>query len=313
MAALPELVGKRLGCHCKPLPCHGDVLIKLLEELIMLDQHFTDKTVANQLVKSLLDRLDPQRLRCYIEPACGTGAFSNALLENGIPAASLRTVELDPQYTADIHADFLSVTSETLNIFWPPAITVVVGNPPFGHNGLLARRFINKAAEFAHWICLVAPRSMHDAHCCGTLNPRLMLIREEELANVFSDTKAKCNWQEWFLLPEGTGPRPTELEVNTLGLYELVDKNEPHDVVVQRCGVTAGRVTDCNGTGEGKYYVRSSYPQVIEAFKHLGKHPLANKTTHQPSLSARLLHDLFVASGFNQWVSTLGANDEVST
>lgn len=32
LAALPELVGKRLGCHCKPLPCHGDVLVKMLKE-----------------------------------------------------------------------------------------------------------------------------------------------------------------------------------------------------------------------------------------------------------------------------------------
>jgi len=29
---LPELVGKRLGCHCKPLACHGDVLIRLIYE-----------------------------------------------------------------------------------------------------------------------------------------------------------------------------------------------------------------------------------------------------------------------------------------
>ncbi len=29
---LPELEGKVLGCWCKPNPCHGDVLLKLLEE-----------------------------------------------------------------------------------------------------------------------------------------------------------------------------------------------------------------------------------------------------------------------------------------
>jgi len=32
MDALPELVGKVLGCYCYPLPCHGDVLLKLLKE-----------------------------------------------------------------------------------------------------------------------------------------------------------------------------------------------------------------------------------------------------------------------------------------
>jgi hypothetical protein len=28
---LEELRGKRLGCWCKPLACHGDVLVELLE------------------------------------------------------------------------------------------------------------------------------------------------------------------------------------------------------------------------------------------------------------------------------------------
>jgi len=32
LAKLPNLKGKILGCHCKPLPCHGDILIKLMKE-----------------------------------------------------------------------------------------------------------------------------------------------------------------------------------------------------------------------------------------------------------------------------------------
>lgn len=31
MNSLHELKGKRLGCYCKPLACHGDVLVKLIE------------------------------------------------------------------------------------------------------------------------------------------------------------------------------------------------------------------------------------------------------------------------------------------
>lgn len=30
---LPLLKGKRLGCYCAPLACHGDVLIELVEAL----------------------------------------------------------------------------------------------------------------------------------------------------------------------------------------------------------------------------------------------------------------------------------------
>jgi hypothetical protein len=31
LAQILELDGKVLGCHCKPLPCHGDVLVELVE------------------------------------------------------------------------------------------------------------------------------------------------------------------------------------------------------------------------------------------------------------------------------------------
>jgi len=33
LAQLPMLKGKRLGCYCKPLPCHGDILCELVEAL----------------------------------------------------------------------------------------------------------------------------------------------------------------------------------------------------------------------------------------------------------------------------------------
>jgi len=33
-AALPELRGKTLGCWCKPLACHGDVLAELADKSV---------------------------------------------------------------------------------------------------------------------------------------------------------------------------------------------------------------------------------------------------------------------------------------
>ena len=32
MNSLRELCGRVLGCYCAPLPCHGDVLVELIEE-----------------------------------------------------------------------------------------------------------------------------------------------------------------------------------------------------------------------------------------------------------------------------------------
>ena len=31
--SLPELIGKKLGCYCKPLKCHGDFLAEMANKL----------------------------------------------------------------------------------------------------------------------------------------------------------------------------------------------------------------------------------------------------------------------------------------
>lgn len=33
LARLPDLRGKRLGCWCKPLPCHADVIAELADQI----------------------------------------------------------------------------------------------------------------------------------------------------------------------------------------------------------------------------------------------------------------------------------------
>ena len=47
MARIPELDGKILGCWCKPKICHGDVLMKLLEESKDVIPS-ADKTIRNE-------------------------------------------------------------------------------------------------------------------------------------------------------------------------------------------------------------------------------------------------------------------------
>jgi hypothetical protein len=42
MNDLHELVGKRLGCHCKPKRCHGDILKELVDTM-------EDREILNSL------------------------------------------------------------------------------------------------------------------------------------------------------------------------------------------------------------------------------------------------------------------------
>ena len=269
-----------------------------------LDQHFTDADKAVKLIESLIQRLDPACARRYIEPSCGNGAFVEALRATGVPRRRIRSLEIDRTLSADAHGDFLESTRETLGVNrWKPETTIIVGNPPFGRNGHLARAFLNKAAEYAAWICFVLPRSMHGAHRCGPVNPRLELVYERQLDGGFETTEAKCNWQEWFLMPAGcSARRPTAIAADPEGLYSIVTVDDDYNIIVQRCGATAGKVAACNGTGQGKYYIRTPYPEVREAFQNLGKHEEADLTTHQLNLSTRHLDELLKRQLLSQYI-----------
>ena len=43
LANLYTLKGKRLGCVCKPLPCHGDILVALVETIVVDEDVVTRK------------------------------------------------------------------------------------------------------------------------------------------------------------------------------------------------------------------------------------------------------------------------------
>lgn len=38
MSAAKELKGKKLGCYCKPLSCHGDILVELVNHMVACEE-----------------------------------------------------------------------------------------------------------------------------------------------------------------------------------------------------------------------------------------------------------------------------------
>jgi hypothetical protein len=59
MNSLKELRGKRLGCWCKPLPCHGDILVKLVKKEIQKEIQNKNPTTST-LDQQKLEEADSQ-------------------------------------------------------------------------------------------------------------------------------------------------------------------------------------------------------------------------------------------------------------
>lgn len=252
-----------------------------------LDKHYTPDDVAAALALSVVERYDPGRTRTYMEPSVGAGAFLRGLLAAGIPRSHILTVDLDPSVGPDLVRDFL-----TLDVGYE--VSIVIGNPPFGNGGSLASRFVAQGLVLAPVVCYVMPLA---AYRSGWMTAR-------NIAGVeFTGTKARCIWLEYARGVSCFAPEiPKQPEI----AFDFVGPGDEYDLVIQRCGGSVGRVTTCNGTGQGKYYVKLRKPNMalLRAFHGLERFlpyaPNTLLTTHQLSLDRNDLRTLVTLSFFSE-------------
>lgn len=110
------------------------------------DQFFTPLDLARQCWDSFR-RIVSEDLTGYqfIEPSAGDGAFLKVL-----PPGTL-AFDIEPRHETVRTQDFLEWTA-------PAGRYIVFGNPPFGLRGHLALAFMNRAAQFADYVCFILPQ-----------------------------------------------------------------------------------------------------------------------------------------------------------
>lgn len=112
---------------------------------IELDKYYTPIEVANHCWEVVEKYVDFSTVKRIIEPSVGSGAFCNWKIKPNL------MIDIKPQYENAIQADFL-----TYPLKYEKG-TLVIGNPPYGEKGNLARNFFNKSCEIADYIGFVLP------------------------------------------------------------------------------------------------------------------------------------------------------------
>ena len=114
----------------------------------LLDQYFTNKELASNLFTKTREIVAQYETDIdnyfWLEPSVGEGCFYDLLPENkriGIDIKPLRN---------DI------VRSDYLKYKLPDEKLIVIGNPPFGHRGVMALNFINHSQN-AEYVCFILP------------------------------------------------------------------------------------------------------------------------------------------------------------
>jgi hypothetical protein len=175
----------------------------------------------------------------FIEPSAGCGNFIQGWQNIwSIHKKNLVALDIRPECDTILTADFLQ---------WKPPSNiekwVVFGNPPFGKQASMAKKFIRHSCSFASYIAFILPLSFQKPSMqkCFPLSWKCLysqpLENNEFIINQTKKHIVPCIFQIWKY--EKGFERIVPNNINNL--VKFVKPHEEYDLCVRRVGVNAGR------------------------------------------------------------------------
>jgi hypothetical protein len=241
----------------------------------LADKFYTVDAVAKKCVDTLMPLVENPGGFAWIEPSAGAGAF---LKHMTLP---VHAIDIEPEGTAIVKADFFTwVPPEGPRIFF--------GNPPFGRQASMARKFMARAAELdAAWIAFILPRSFEKPSLQTCMPPKYHLVHSERVVeNAFLVNgvphDVPCVYQIWQKKAE---ERVVEVAETPVG-FSFVKSGDPYDFVIRRVGVYAGKAfaKGPEFSPQSHYFIRAT-EKVPELVQKTCEHVFPSNTTGPRSLS----------------------------
>ena len=147
---------------------------KIGKNRTVTDQFYTKTDVSLKCIEVFLEHIKVNDKDILIEPSAGTGSFSNYFKQNEY---NIHAFDIEPKQDYIKESDFLELdTSDFKN-----KNVHCIGNPPFGKQSSLAKKFIKKNATFCNTISFILPKSFrkNSYQKCFPLN--FHLVKEVDL------------------------------------------------------------------------------------------------------------------------------------
>jgi hypothetical protein len=156
---------------------------------IKLDQFFTKESDAIRFINKLNELYPLSEYDFVLEPSAGSGAFFKNIKHNKVG------IDLEPLCEGIQKIDFFD--------YEPPlfAKIAVIGNPPFGRRGSLAKKFFERCSEYADVIAFIVPAIFGKPTFYKSINKNFHLKYEEQVTSFSlldgSEYKVNCVFQIW--------------------------------------------------------------------------------------------------------------------
>ena len=243
------------------------------------DQFYTKRAIAEDCVKGVLETLPWAPSALWIEPSAGAGAFL------GIYGGETLALDLEPKASGVAAQDFLKWTC---GVVQKPIL--FFGNPPFGRQGSIAKKFLRHACEQgAAGIAFILPRSFMKPSMYGCIPQRFHLVKQVELPkNSFEVNKepydVPCVFQIW---EKRDDDREVEGKEEPDGFVYV--KTEEYDLAFRRVGGDAGKTFlrgEITPSVQSHHFLKFDEGiNVVDIQKRVNRHIFPSNTTGPRSLS----------------------------
>ncbi len=253
-----------------------------------LDQFYTKPEVAAACMDIVRRTLPMDEIGEWIEPSAGTGVFFHMLPE---PRRGFDIDEANSHEDITIIDDFLKWDYGDVR-----APVAVVGNPPFGRNASLALRFVNRAARFAEWICMILPRTFEKTTMQDKVSINFELVGESVVLEPYSfihdgePYDVPCCFQIWRRKPMGEKRRITKASF-THPDFDFVSEPEGADFAFQRVGARAGLASKegLERSWKSNHFIKVKpgvdADELMEQFNSIDWSCISERTAGNPSIS----------------------------
>jgi hypothetical protein len=204
----------------------------------LIDKFYTKSTIVDDCIKSIKTNITIDKPDLIIEPSAGNGAFISGIktLSN-----NYRFYDICPENEDIEKCDYLDVNLKALKKTYNKIH--LVGNPPFGRQSSIAKKFIKHSVGVCDSISFILPKSFKKDSLKKSFPLNFHLVFEKDIqSNSFLvdnvEHDVPCVFQIWIKRDYNRIVQETPKQL----YFEFVKKDDNPDLSFRRVGVYAGKI-----------------------------------------------------------------------
>lgn len=231
----------------------------------IIDKFYTKPEVAKYCIQEFQKYITIEEDDFVIEPSAGNGSFLENLYSLHI-SKNIYSFDIEPEHEKITKQDFLTLDHTK----FPKNNKIhIIGNPPFGRQSSLAKKFIKFSCNFVDSIGFILPKSFKKESLQSSFPLQFHLMSSIDLPeNSFllndKEYDVPCIFQIWT-------KQSMEREIVSIekpDFFEYVKKSESPDLSFRRVGVYAGKIDKdyISKSEQSHYFLKFNSDTDIDKF-----------------------------------------------